>query len=602
MQKIHYLKIQNFKIFGEEITIHLDNPTVIIGANNSGKTSIIQALALWSWAIKTWFDKKKNSRSQAEKNKGVALNRLEIAQVPIKETRFFWNKTKIRYNSNDNIDLIIKVGFFLNNAVKEVGMIFKYHSPDLMYCQPTKDSFEDGLLEYASQLKVNILYPMSGISDREFVFQEEAIRTQIGVGQTASILRNICYHLFVNNRDNWQYLTDLMQKLFAIAIKQPFVRATGAIEVLYNYANKSQKTDHDLDITLAGRGQQQMLLVLAYLLSNKNAILMIDEPDAHLEILRQNQIFTALKRVAREYSCQIIIVTHSEVVLNESDKLVFLMDSNVHEISHKKEHKFIRDALQNFGIEHYYKAKINPHILYIEGSSDVSMLTAFARKAKHPALAILEGRLNYYYTQNESAQDDFGNEIKRKMGFYQRPKHHFNALQKIVPHLKAIGIFDGDNKNRQDEVQENYAFLYWEQYELENYFITPRTIIAFVQKTWQENKTMQGVFEELITSKLAVLQKVIDEELILPIFRYDLQAFNDFKNLPESLQNIQFQNFAFTHKISELLENVFQKFAEHEKEPILLSKGDFSSLIDFLETVPKEVVEKLDAIEKYLRP
>lgn len=258
MQKVYYLKIQNFKIFGEEITIHLDNPTVLIGANNSGKTSAIQALALWSWAIKIWFDKKKNSRSQAERNKGVALNRLEIAQVPIKETRFFWNKTKIRYNSNDNIDLTIKVGIFFNNAIKEVGMIFKYHSPELIYCQPTKDSFEKGLLEYANQLKVNILYPMSGISDREFVFQEEAIRTQIGIGQTANVLRNICYHLFVNNHDDWKYLTNLMQKLFAIDIKQPFVRATGTIELLYNYANKTQKTDHDLDITLAGRGQQQM--------------------------------------------------------------------------------------------------------------------------------------------------------------------------------------------------------------------------------------------------------------------------------------------------------------------------------------------------------
>ena len=53
MRLLHYLEIENFKRFGERQRIELDHPAVLIGPNNCGKTSAIQALALWSQAVRT---------------------------------------------------------------------------------------------------------------------------------------------------------------------------------------------------------------------------------------------------------------------------------------------------------------------------------------------------------------------------------------------------------------------------------------------------------------------------------------------------------------------------------------------------------------------
>lgn len=53
MARITHISIENFKIFGRTIDIPLTNPTVLIGPNNAGKTSILQAFALWSIGIKT---------------------------------------------------------------------------------------------------------------------------------------------------------------------------------------------------------------------------------------------------------------------------------------------------------------------------------------------------------------------------------------------------------------------------------------------------------------------------------------------------------------------------------------------------------------------
>ena len=73
-----------------------------------------------------------------------------------------------------------------------------------------------------------------------------------------------------------------------------------------------------LDLSSAGRGLQQTLLLLAYMYANPGAVLLLDEPDAHLEILRQRQIYRLLIDVASESNSQIIAASHSEVLLNEA--------------------------------------------------------------------------------------------------------------------------------------------------------------------------------------------------------------------------------------------------------------------------------------------
>ena len=55
------LTIRNFKRFGA-VEIELGNPVVFIGPNNSGKTSALQALALWEIGLKKWNEKRKGNR------------------------------------------------------------------------------------------------------------------------------------------------------------------------------------------------------------------------------------------------------------------------------------------------------------------------------------------------------------------------------------------------------------------------------------------------------------------------------------------------------------------------------------------------------------
>ena len=107
MRWLHYLEIRNFKRFGDRQRIDLDHPAVLIGPNNCGKTTAIQAIALWSQAVKTWFDAK--GRSRPRERTATALNRLNIVSVPVQRTRYFWHDTAVRTGNHD-VPILITAG------------------------------------------------------------------------------------------------------------------------------------------------------------------------------------------------------------------------------------------------------------------------------------------------------------------------------------------------------------------------------------------------------------------------------------------------------------------------------------------------------------
>ncbi len=60
------LRIRNFKVFGE-VNIELGQQVVLVGPNNSGKTSALQALTLWSKCLSKWIEKRGESNTPKER-------------------------------------------------------------------------------------------------------------------------------------------------------------------------------------------------------------------------------------------------------------------------------------------------------------------------------------------------------------------------------------------------------------------------------------------------------------------------------------------------------------------------------------------------------
>jgi predicted ATPase len=592
---IQYIECENFKAFGSLERISFSQPSVLIGPNNSGKTTVLQALTIWNQGIRNWFQEKKHIKGS--KSIGVGVNRLLITQVPVKEVKYFWNNTKTK-QGKDNIEIKITVGLWHNNEIKPCTLIMKYYNSEVVYMYPSDDTLScEGLLALAASIDVKILYPMSGITNQEFLLQRGAIDTYIGQGKTSEVLVNLCYKIYENSESDWRKVTDLMYKLFEVQLQRPlFLEANGTVELKYNTKSITGKSN-GLDISLSGRGQQEMLLLIAYLFSHKKSVLLLDEPDAHLEILRQRQVFALLKHLASENGNQIIIATHSEVIANEAkSNLTLLVGGDIIDLTHNPSGQ-IRAFIEQYGMEHYYKAKLKKRTIYVEGSTDIDMLLAFAQKLKHPCQTIFENTFYYFYTQDIDDMPEFDRELARISVDNYKPKQihrqHFSVMKNAIPDFKGIALFDGDAKNRLDEIEKpnDFALVYWKKYELENYFVNPNTVFAFIEKTCKN---------EAILSKY---KEIWDKKVLNTVFDNRQQPYLAYKKSDETLQSFQFEEQLMNNKkASSFLEAFFAALSLETNTPLLLRKGEFYLLIPYLDldNMSSEVKEKLDLIERYL--
>ncbi|XVJ70306.1 MAG: AAA family ATPase [Rhizobacter sp.] len=231
MRLLHYMEIENFKRFGGKQRIELEHPAVLIGPNNSGKTSAIQALALWSQAVKTWYDVRKESL--AKQRTATPINRLNIVAVPVQRTRFFWHNTHVRIGSQ-NIELVITVALEYKGKVIALPMRFRNDGDELVYCWPDPMVATDlEFIRHASSLNVELLYPMSGLEVEEPILQPGRIDVLLGQGQTAQVLRNLCLMVVRDSEADWQQITHLMHRLFNVELSRPSQTARGSIELHY---------------------------------------------------------------------------------------------------------------------------------------------------------------------------------------------------------------------------------------------------------------------------------------------------------------------------------------------------------------------------------
>jgi predicted ATPase len=336
---LSFFILANFKRYGETQRIELDHPAVLIGPNNCGKTSLLQAIALWSIGLRTWKAEAENSRAAVRT--GKALNRLSILAVPVPRTRFFWNKLR-----TSNREITITVGVDVGGQPVPVTMTFRHHhSDELVYCEPSRETLlNESVLEQAAALDVSLLYPMSGISADEAIILPKRIEYLMGRGSTAEVLRNICLQIHQKTPKDWEEVASLMRRLFHVELGEPVENEKGAVDLSYTQPGVTSA----MDLSLSGRGFQQMLLIFAHLFLHKRSVLLIDEPDAHLEILRQKQVFTLLRGLGRRNQCQVVIVTHSEVVLGDAldTNLTLILDGKAENIAGQQD---VRNALKHYG-------------------------------------------------------------------------------------------------------------------------------------------------------------------------------------------------------------------------------------------------------------
>lgn len=455
------LVIRNFKTF-DDVEIELGERVLFVGPNNSGKTTALQALALWDIGVKRWLEKRGSGKSAA-KPKGITINRRDLLAIPVPAANLFWRNLhtrNIKRASGKTTTKNIRIEVQVDSLAWSCGMEFDYANAESFYCRPLrqKDGQYMEVPQEAKAARIAYLPPMSGLAANEVRLERGAIDVRLGEGRTAEVLRNLCYQV-IDSEDGearWQGIAQRVEAIFGARLDAPqYIAERG--EVIMTYRTR---TGVRLDLSAAGSGQQQVLLLLAFMTANPGAVLLLDEPDAHLEILRQRQVYKVLDETAEDIGSQIVAASHSEVLLNEAaDRdLLIAFVGKPHRVDDRGSQAV--KALKEIGFEYYLQAEEKGWVLYLEGATDLNILQQLARRLEHPAAKHLETPC-VRYVANQPA----------------RVQNHFHGLREAKHDLMGVAIYDRLEKNLvKDPRLEQYQ---WRRRELENYLCFPRALVEF---------------------------------------------------------------------------------------------------------------------------
>ena len=564
--------INNFKKL-DKITFPLSQSVVIIGPNNSGKSTIFQALCLWEIGVVSFIQA--SNSNKLNKNKAVTLNRQSLLNSPIANMRFLWKDQKVAIGSNGKkVDLKLEIAIegITNDKTWTCKTEFHYYNEESFSCKIVS-GFKDlsELYEQGNGVHFGFLQPMSGITSVEDKFEQGAIDRRLGEGRTAEVLRNICYKVLypdtiisgIKPIDKWNKLQSAVKSMFGAELQKPeYLKITGTIQLEYS------ENGIRYDISSGGRGFQQTLLLLAYMYASPNTILLLDEPDAHLEVIRQRQSFQLINEVANSMNSQIMIASHSEIVLEEAaeaSNVIALIENTVVELnkaSTPQKIKSVKKSLTEIGWDKYYLARVKKHVLYLEGSTDLQMLRCFANRLNHKVEPLLSvANINY-------TSDNVPNTAVSQ----------FTSLKNIFPDLKGLALFDKIDKNLEDI--KSLEVICWSRRELENYFASPDIL-------YRHAKLLSNKYTSISSDKLVDIMKQTVQDATVPIY----------------LKDLKHEWWHKTKLSDEWLDVIFSEFYKRIGLPQDFFKRDYYQLITLMkpEEINIEVTEKLTIIYELLK-
>lgn len=534
--------LENFKSFrNTTISLNSKGVTLLAGANNSGKSTILHALAVWEFSkMYLEFEKGKRAFLNHVKTDGVGLSLDDFSPISIPNLKYLWT------NLNSGAGYTLKIKCFWLNEIQEekfleIGLAL---ANDRLFIKAT----DSNLLENEKIPSIAYLPPFAGISDKESWFSEADRRRYIGKGMAGAVLRNSIIEMY---RESVQKKSALRipHKKLNIEVLKEFVK-DDPFEILnytlysvferflipqefnpsfHNYVKVdigkgilSDKLKYELhkefnkrDIMVEGSGFLQWLSVYTYLLNKNIDVLLLDEPDAHLHCDLQIDLFNRLESIANSSNKQVLVASHStEIIKNIKHNHIIAIKRRSSKYLNNEYQKI--DLLNNLGAE--FSPKLNKlqktkKIIITENASDIVLLKSWAKN------------LDFIWPE-DIVEWTFPNKQDAR-------KHFILQIKDEIQDLKCLSLVDRDNTeyskthnnlrdgNYNGDLTENgnvlIRYRMWRRRYIENYLICPQAIArmsgdneAIVREFIREKHSIVIPDESTITEQIPRNQALFD--------------------------------------------------------------------------------------------
>jgi hypothetical protein len=467
------LTLRNFKNVGEQ-TYDFTQFDLLVGRNNCGKSTILQAIVIWQFCVDEFRRTKRTGAT------GIQVVLPNFTALPVPEFNLLWKDKTERHWPIDNetkkkkqeyIYIEIDVEWRLETGITDsFGVKLRYHSPQTIYAIPAGDwsKFRD-LEERGVLPRIAYVPPFSGLEPFEKWLDIAPTRQQIGKGQPGSVLRNLLLRVCLPPESgasdrpqkrkslppDWVELASTVERWFSVKVREPQYDNAKDVYITVNYIQRGK----DYDIISGGSGFHQTLTLLAFLYGYQPTTILLDEPDAHLHVNLQREILDYFKRKSAERNIQFLIATHAEEFARGVDvsQIVSLLNQVPRRIQSAPD---VLRAMADVSNEEISRLLASPYIVYVEGESDERILRAWA------------GPCGAQEAIDKVCFKSMGGGGKENMK--ARADQHFSALKQIIPNVSRIMLFDFDDNNTAFHPEAtNPTLVEWKRKNIENYLVVP---------------------------------------------------------------------------------------------------------------------------------
>lgn len=296
------LKIEGFKKI-REIELDLADVNILVGANGSGKSSVLQSTHLGCCMIRQADKVAANSTSTVGveeldylptddyKTLGHGANWGNKTATPSSKLTLTFRKddgslvtasSEIRSARNAGISISGNVPNDLSNLLRQKKKFFSAYIPGI-----------------------------SGVPNKEERRSRKVILKACSFGDSNVILRNALLLLKDEDPANIEKIEDWLSRIIGqVAIKVDHdddkdlhVRCS----IIYQGLERP--------IELAGTGFLQLIQIFCYVLLFAPGVLLIDEPDIHLHPNVQEKLASVLAQIAKDRKMKVLMTTHSPFIV-----------------------------------------------------------------------------------------------------------------------------------------------------------------------------------------------------------------------------------------------------------------------------------------------
>lgn len=505
---IRMVTLKGFKRF-TDTEFKIPGHVVLAGPNNTGKTTLLQAIAAWELGFRRWqeigdFNPRKNGYQWQD------LERLAFSAVAVRSFDMLWR--------NRQRTAPFEIGIQAD-GLPSVTLEFRFKADGLMQVRPKASAAVNAWVLQDARLRFRTTFipAMSGLSREERRLADtEAIDDLLAQGRPGEVLRNL---LVIAHKDDqaWRALNETIGRLFDYELLPP---QSGAV-LICEYRHRGGDSLPSFDIASAGSGFLQVLLLLTLLLTqhrDANAgsmALLIDEPDAHLHLILQRSIYGELRSVAANRQAQLFVATHSEMIVNNVEaRELYLMYGTPRLVASELERTQLANSFGVLTHADILEADGAQGVLYTEDFTDIDILEAFARVLDDEAAVKLLTR-DLLAKSSKSPLPDGVDE--KGLG----TQKHWNMLKLIQPNLPALELLDRDNEKHEapDRItgtSESMQRLRWRRYEIESYLVHPQPLLRFVEKRLGSGSLSETAKQAVLAEMLRVLQQQFIDDTMHP--------------------------------------------------------------------------------------